>query len=241
MVARLTDDECESFVGLVVGLGAADAAAAARRARNFDPRNDAAMSDAAKRAFDDDVAALFQTSCRGYGTGVDFGEVVRGVLTLIRAHRIRISAVYATLIIAPPSADGRRPLPGYLFDGARPLLATHRRLAPDRAAQAAALLLPRPPAPPASASPSPGASRPSTTTRSAAHSSERGPSIYRRLRRIRLTYAGPPSHPGRRRRCEAEVVETAAEGGDRGRRTCEPWGRRTRAGSAGSWHRRRAV
>ena len=137
MVAVLSDDECEAFVGLIEALGAADAAAAARCVRRFDPANDASMSDDAKRAFDADVAALFATSCRGYGTGVDFGEVVRGVLTLIRAHRVRISAVYATLIINALCLDGMAGdlLPGYsVLDGARPLLSTHRWLVSDRGA-----------------------------------------------------------------------------------------------------------
>ena len=137
MVAVLSDDECEAFVGLVEALGAADAAAAARCVRRFDPANDERMSDDAKRAFDADVAALFATSCRGYGTGVDFGEVVRGVLTLIRAHRVRISAVYATLIVNALCLDGMAGdlLPGYsVLDGARPLLSTHRWLVSDRGA-----------------------------------------------------------------------------------------------------------
>mmetsp|Transcript_25313 Transcript_25313/g.100894 ORF Transcript_25313/g.100894 Transcript_25313/m.100894 type:complete len:219 (-) Transcript_25313:286-942(-) len=76
MVARLDERETEAFIGLVEALGAADAPAAARCVRLFSPAN-AAMPPAAVAAFDADMVALFRERCRGYGTGVDFGDVGR--------------------------------------------------------------------------------------------------------------------------------------------------------------------
>ena len=67
------------------------------------------------KAFDADVRELFRTRCRGYGTGVDFGDVVRGVLELCRKHRVRVGANYATLVINALCLDGMAAdlLPGY--------------------------------------------------------------------------------------------------------------------------------
>lgn len=45
-----------------------------------------------------DMVELFAERCRGYGTGVDVGHVLRGVLGLIRKHHVRIDANFATLV-----------------------------------------------------------------------------------------------------------------------------------------------
>ena len=50
-------------------------------------------------AFATDMAAFFRTSCRGYFTGVDFGRVLRGVLGLVRKHRVALDANYMTLVM----------------------------------------------------------------------------------------------------------------------------------------------
>eukprot|EP00967_Tisochrysis_lutea_P132600 scaffold231771_cov31-Tisochrysis_lutea.AAC.3 len=44
------------------------------------------------------MRALFQECCRGFGTGIKFGEVLRGVLTLVREHGVSIDANYMTLV-----------------------------------------------------------------------------------------------------------------------------------------------
>lgn len=134
MVASLSSTEAEAFVGLIEALGAADAPAAARCLRLFSPTN-AHLAPKAVAAFDADVAALFRDKCGGYGTGVDFGDVVRAILDLIRRHRVRIDANYATLVINALCLDGmaRDLYPSYsVLDGAKPLLEAHRRLCSTR-------------------------------------------------------------------------------------------------------------
>ena len=56
------------------------------------------MDAAEKAEFARDMVDLFAERCRGYGTGVDVGHVLRGVLGLIRKHRVRIDANFATLV-----------------------------------------------------------------------------------------------------------------------------------------------
>jgi aarF domain-containing kinase len=134
MVAILAESECDAIVGLIEALGAADAAAAARCVRAFDASNKR-MTPGEIAAFDAAIARLFAERCRGYGTGVDFGDVVRGVLATVREHRVRVGANYATLIINALCLDGMAHdlLPGYsVLDGARPVLSAHRRLASSR-------------------------------------------------------------------------------------------------------------
>lgn len=134
MVAHLTESESEAFVGLIEALGAADAPAAARCIRLFSRSNEN-LSSARVAAFDADVAALFLDKCRGYGTHCDFGDVVRGVLELVRKHQVRVDANYATLIINALCLDGMAHdiYPAYsVLDGAKPLLAAHRKLCSTR-------------------------------------------------------------------------------------------------------------
>jgi predicted unusual protein kinase regulating ubiquinone biosynthesis (AarF/ABC1/UbiB family) len=76
------------------------------------------MGEEQRAAFARDMVELFEERCRGYGTGVDVGHVLRGVLGLVRKHRVRIDANFATLVravlgrIFPPGgealADGPR-------------------------------------------------------------------------------------------------------------------------------------
>jgi aarF domain-containing kinase len=47
------------------------------------------MSDDERLSFASDMVELFQERCRGYGTSVDVGHVLRGVLGLVRKHRVR--------------------------------------------------------------------------------------------------------------------------------------------------------
>ena len=45
------------------------------------------------------VAEFFRTDCRGYFTGVEFGHVLRGVLGLVRKHKVALDANYMTLVM----------------------------------------------------------------------------------------------------------------------------------------------
>ena len=121
--------ESDRFVGLIEAIGAADHKAAAKNLRAFDPASEKNLSQEQVQRSTMKSKQLFREKCRGYGTGVDFGDVVRGLLELVRKHRVRIGAQYATLVINALCLDGMAGdlLPGYsVLDGARPLLSAHR-------------------------------------------------------------------------------------------------------------------
>lgn len=129
MVARLTDEESSAFIGLMSSLGEGDAEEAAAFTLRFSLENN--MTDEQRRLFAADMVILFSERCRGYGTGVDVGHVLRGVLGLIRKHRVRIDANFATLVINCLCIESlaRRVCPNYnVLDAARPLLQGYRRL-----------------------------------------------------------------------------------------------------------------
>ena len=80
MVAQLTDEEGSVFIGLLSCLGSGNGREAAHFALLFSHENHHGISPADQQAFTDDMQLLFQHTCRGYGTNVDVGEVLRGVL-----------------------------------------------------------------------------------------------------------------------------------------------------------------
>jgi aarF domain-containing kinase len=128
MVAQLTEAESSTFIGMLTCIGEGDGEAAAEFALRFSIGND--LSEMESMQFKKDMVEFFGKNCRGYGTNVDVGEVFRGILGLIREHRIRIDANYATLVINVLCIEGlgRRICPSYnVLDAARPLLQTYRR------------------------------------------------------------------------------------------------------------------
>jgi len=77
------------------------------------------------------MCELFEERCRGYGTNVDVGYVLRGVLGLIRRHQVRIDANFATLVVNALCVQSlsEEVCPNYnLLDAAKPLLQSYRRL-----------------------------------------------------------------------------------------------------------------
>jgi len=81
------------------------------------------------------IKVLFDEKCRGYHTNVDVGEVLRGVLNLVRIHHIRINANYATLVVNVLCIEAlaRKLLPHYnILDGGKPLLNSYRRFLVDK-------------------------------------------------------------------------------------------------------------
>ena len=124
MVASLTPDESLNFIGLLSALGAGDGRAAADAVLGFgksSPNED----------FSAEVVELFSRICRGYGTEVDVGEVLRGVLGLVQKHKIRIGANYATLVVNVLCIESmaKKLVPTYnVLDAAKPLLGAYRRL-----------------------------------------------------------------------------------------------------------------
>ncbi len=130
MVARLTRSESDAFIGLLHAMGAGDGAAAARAVLRFSEAQ-TCVEDGAVAAFTADMADLFVERCRGFGTGVEFGSVLRGVLGLVRTHRVALDANYMTLVMNVLCLEGMAAalLPDYnVLDAARPLLSAHRRL-----------------------------------------------------------------------------------------------------------------
>jgi predicted unusual protein kinase regulating ubiquinone biosynthesis (AarF/ABC1/UbiB family) len=129
MVAQLTDNESAAFIGLMSSLGEGDGDEAAAFTLQFSLEN--SMTEEQRRSFAADMVTLFSERCRGYETGVDVGYVLRGVLGIIRKHRVRIDANFATLVINCLCIESlaRRVCPSYnVLDAARPLLQGYRRL-----------------------------------------------------------------------------------------------------------------
>jgi predicted unusual protein kinase regulating ubiquinone biosynthesis (AarF/ABC1/UbiB family) len=129
MVVKLTDEESSAFIGLLSSLGEGNGDEAAEYTLRFSLERNR-MTIAEKRYFVADMVLLFQECCRGYGTDVDVGQVLRGILTLIRKHRVRIDANFATLVINCLCIESlaRRVCPSYnVLDAGRPLLQGYRR------------------------------------------------------------------------------------------------------------------
>lgn len=132
MVARLTQQESDAFIGLLQAIGAGDGRAASRAVLRFSTEpQEFCVTPEQMNAFAEDMHSLFLERCRGYGTGVKFGEVLRGVLALVRKHHVSIEANYMTLVMNVLCLEGMATalLPDYnVLDAARPLLVTHRLL-----------------------------------------------------------------------------------------------------------------
>lgn len=79
--------------------------------------------------FRSDMKKLFLLDCKGYGSNVDIGKILRGILNLVRLHKITIDANYATLVMNCLCLDSMATslLPSYsLLDNAKPLLKLNR-------------------------------------------------------------------------------------------------------------------
>lgn len=129
MVAQLTDDESAIFIGLLSCLGSGNGRQAAKFTLKFSLENK--MSPEMEEAFTNDMEGLFKECCRGYGTNVDVGEVLRGILGLVRKYHVRVDANFATLVVNVLCLEsiGRSCMPEYnVLDAARPLLETYRNL-----------------------------------------------------------------------------------------------------------------
>jgi len=129
MVTKLSDEESAAFIGLMACLGEGDGAEAAHWALQFSVDRD--VPEKQRQAFQNDMQKLFEERCRGYGTNVDVGDVLRGVLGLVRTHRVRIDANFATLVINALCIESlaRRVCPSYnVLDAAKPLLRGYYRL-----------------------------------------------------------------------------------------------------------------
>jgi predicted unusual protein kinase regulating ubiquinone biosynthesis (AarF/ABC1/UbiB family) len=132
MVAQLTDEESSTFIGLLAAVGEGNGRSAAEFALRFSIENH--MTGKEQDFFKKEMEALFAERCQGYGTQVDVGHVLRGVLGLIRDHQVRIDSNYATLVVNVLCIESlaRRVCPSYnLLDAAKPMLETYRKLCFD--------------------------------------------------------------------------------------------------------------
>lgn len=141
MVAQLDDDESTNFIGLISALGEGDGRAAAEAVMRFNNNHKigglnnqthvGGLSNDQREAFIEDMILLFEERCQGYGTNVDFGNILRGVLGIVKKHRIQLGANYATLVVNALCLDGlaKRVCPSYnLLDASKPLLKAYRVL-----------------------------------------------------------------------------------------------------------------
>lgn len=127
MVARLVPEEQKNFIGLLEAMGEGRGDEAATHVMKFS--QNPKYSEATKTAFKKDMKNFFSADCKGYGNNVDIGVALRGILNLVRIHKITIDANYATLVMNCLCLDGmaRALLPTYnILDGAKPLLRFNR-------------------------------------------------------------------------------------------------------------------
>lgn len=127
MTAELTALQQLNFIGLIEAIGEGNGAAAADHVITFSPSNK--LDDHRRDEFRADMINLFKSVARGYGNGVDLGIVLRGVLELVRRHKVTIEANYATLVLNALCLDGMAQsiLPTYnILDGAKLLLKLHK-------------------------------------------------------------------------------------------------------------------
>ena len=130
MVAELTRHEQANFMGLLECIGEGDAYGAADHILEFSTVGRAHYSAQLIDAFRADMKVLFARVARGYGTDMDIGQILRGMLGVVRDHHVTIETNYATLVMNALCLDGMAAnlLPNYnVMDAAKPLLRFHRR------------------------------------------------------------------------------------------------------------------
>ena len=127
MVARLVPNEQKNFIGLLEAMGEGKGDEAANHVMKFS--NKKGYDKETTIAFRSDMKELFLKDCKGYGFDVNIGIALRGILNLVRIHKITIDANYATLVMNCLCLDSMAHslLPTYnILDGAKPLLRFNR-------------------------------------------------------------------------------------------------------------------
>eukprot|EP00752_Nemacystus_decipiens_P002274 g2155.t1 len=128
MVAKLYGNQRRHFVRLLECLGAGDGIAAGEAVLQFSKKQ-TCVGEEEQAAFLAEMDSVFKERCRGYHTDVDVGDILRGVLTCVRRHSVRVDVEYATLILNILCLDsmGKVLLPTYnILDGAQSLLEVHK-------------------------------------------------------------------------------------------------------------------
>lgn len=127
MVAQLSEEESSTFIGFFSAMGEGDGRLAAKFTLRFSKENDGISPEVAE-GLKQDMSDLFGKYCRGYGTNVEVGDVLRGILGLIRKHKVRIDANYATLVMNALCIESlaQKVCPEYnVLDAAEPLLRSY--------------------------------------------------------------------------------------------------------------------
>ncbi|CAM9329080.1 unnamed protein product, partial [Hapterophycus canaliculatus] len=128
MVAKLYGHQRRHFIRLLECLGAGDGIAAGKTVLQFSTKQ-TCVGEEEQAAFLADMESVFKERCNGYKTDVDVGDILRGVLTCVRRHSVRVDVEYATLILNILCLDamGKIFLPTYnLLDGAQSLLEANK-------------------------------------------------------------------------------------------------------------------
>jgi predicted unusual protein kinase regulating ubiquinone biosynthesis (AarF/ABC1/UbiB family) len=131
MVAQLTEDEAAIYIGLLASIGEGDGEQAAKFALKFSIDNNDHLNHNERNEFIHDMVQLFHERCHGYGTNVDLGNVLRGVLVLLGKHKVRVDANFATLVVNVLCVQGLASdvCPEFnVLDSAKPLLQAYRKL-----------------------------------------------------------------------------------------------------------------
>lgn len=129
MAAHLTAEERRNFIGLLQAMGDGDGSAAAERVLGFSRKR---SSNA--EAFVSDVSTMCTEKCKGYGTGLNMGVVIREMMQLMYRHSVPIDGNYATLIANMLCLEGmaRELEPRFnVLDVAYPLLRGHQLFGDD--------------------------------------------------------------------------------------------------------------
>jgi hypothetical protein len=116
MVAQLSQEESNNFVGLPCSLGEGNGRVAAQCALRFSKDSQFTMEE--ESAFASAMEELFKVECRRYGTSVDVREILRGILGQIENTKFALTQTM------PPSLCKlfvyRRPRPPCLPQLQRP-------------------------------------------------------------------------------------------------------------------------
>jgi len=133
MAAHLTTEERRNFIGLLQAIGDGDGRTVANRVLEFSKKQ-----SGSGEAFVADVCAMCDEKCKGYGTELDMGVVIREMMQLMYRHSVPIGN-YATLIANMLCLEGmaRELEPRFnVLDVAYPLLRGHQLLGDQHFQQA---------------------------------------------------------------------------------------------------------
>mmetsp|Transcript_27691 Transcript_27691/g.54073 ORF Transcript_27691/g.54073 Transcript_27691/m.54073 type:complete len:748 (-) Transcript_27691:510-2753(-) len=141
MVDVMGPIEQDNFIGLFKAMGSGNGEVAAGYLLKFSKSQD----DADAEGFTRHIKQLFNQKCRGFGTDVDVGEVLQGILDALRRYKVRVDGNYATSVVNLLCVEGVAAAldPSYnLLDESETLLYAHTMLGRERLAWCMAVMAP---------------------------------------------------------------------------------------------------